>query len=327
MHSDLIHQLQAIIDSSADNDSNRTIARYMLLHLMTLDRLSVQTIAGACYASIATVSRFVRSLGFESFAQLKHAAVHYRHSIDSSARDYLKELPYGGDERGTVMRYTEDITAAMEGFAASVSVEQLDRVVRKIHDAKGVALYGFFQPGLLAKQLQFLFLSIGRYTESYDLVEDHEERARTMEKGDLALFLSVDGNYVAGQGSAVLRMLRERGVTLILMTQNPSPALHEAFDEVVLLGKRDSTRAGYYKLQLATELLFSRYMYLYRSEGPEKWGEEDIGLVNFRKTTALPGVCSGRAVVLCLFAAEEEKEERGGGDDHFGRREGAPDPV
>ena len=273
MHSDLIHQLQAIIDSSADNDSNRTIARYMLLHLMTLDRLSVQTIAGACYASIATVSRFVRSLGFESFAQLKHAAVHYRHSIDSSARDYLKELPYGGDERGTVMRYTEDITAAMEGFAASVSVEQLDRVAREIHDAKGVALYGFFQPGLLAKQLQFLFLSIGRYTESYDLVEDHEERARTMEKGYLALFLSVDGNYVAGQGSAVLRMLRERGVALILMTQNPSPALHEAFDEVVLLGKRDSTRAGYYKLQLATELLFSRYMYLYRSEGPEKWGE------------------------------------------------------
>ena len=94
-----------------------------------------------------------------------------------------------------------------------------------------------------------------------------------MEKGDLALFLSVDGNYVAGQGSAVLRMLLERGVTLILMTQNPSPALHEAFDEVVLLGKRDSTRAGYYKLQLATELLFSRYMDLYRSEGPEKWGE------------------------------------------------------
>lgn len=274
MHSDLIHQLQAIVDSSADSDSNRTIARYMLLHLMTLDSLSVQSIASACYASIATVSRFVRSLGFEGFAQLKQAAVHYRHSIDSSARDYLKELSYDGrDGRETVVQYTAAIASAMEDFAASVSLEQLDRVAAAIHDAKGVAIYGFFQPGLLAKQLQFLFLSIGRYTESYDLVEDHEERARTMEEGDLALFLSVDGNYVFGQGNAVLRLLRERGVKLVLMTQNPSPELHRQFDEVVLLGNRDSTRSGYYKLQLATELLFSRYMQLYRSEGPEQWEE------------------------------------------------------
>lgn len=272
MHSDLIHQLQAIVDSSADKDSNRTIARFMLSHLMTLDTLSVQTIAGACFASIATVSRFVRSLGFESFAQLKQAAVHYRHSINSSAQDYLQELPYEGDDQQTVIQYTRGLTGAMEDFSRSVSIEQIDRVARKIHDAQGVALYGFFQPGLLAKQLQFLFLSIGRYTESYDLIEDHEERARTMQKGDLALFLSVNGNYVAGQGSAVLTLLRERGVTLVLMTQNPSPALHRAFDEVVLLGKKDSTRSGYYKLQLATELLFSRYMHLFAPKGPEQAG-------------------------------------------------------
>ena len=66
---------------------------------------------------------------------------------------------------------------------------QLDGVCRRIHDARDVALYGFYQPGLLAKQLQFLFLSLGRYTESYALVEDLAWRARTMEPGDLAIFL------------------------------------------------------------------------------------------------------------------------------------------
>ena len=270
MHSDLIHQLQAIVDSSADNDSNRTIARYFLSHIMTLDSLSVQTIAGACYASIATVSRFVRSLGYESFAQLKQITVHYRHSVNASTKDYLVELPYDDGDREAIDSYTANITDSLMRFEKTVSVEQLDGVCRRIHDARDVALYGFYQPGLLAKQLQFLFLSIGRYTESYDLVEDHAERARTMEPGDLAIFLSVDGNYVLGQGRQVIEQLKSRGVTLILLSHTRDPLIHAMFDEVVQLGTPDSKRAGYYKLQLCTELLFSRYMRLYSPDAPRR---------------------------------------------------------
>lgn len=269
MRSDLIHQLQTIIDSSTDSDSNRMIARYFLVNLMTLDSLSVQTIASACYASIATVSRFVRSLGYESFAQLKQTTVHYRHSINASVKDYWEELPYAQGEDAALTSYTENLADTLLRYKEQVSFEQLDRIARQIHDADSVTLYGFFQPGLLAKQLQFLFLSIGRYTEAYDLVEDHEERARTMQKGDLALFLSVDGNYVAGMGRSVIEQLRKRGVTLVLFTQNHSPELAEQFDEVVLLGAQDSKRAGYYKLQLSTELLFSRYMLLYSPDFPK----------------------------------------------------------
>ncbi|MCI6024114.1 MAG: MurR/RpiR family transcriptional regulator [Oscillospiraceae bacterium] len=270
MHSDLIHQLQAIVDSSADSDSNRTIARYLLTHLMTLDALSVQVIASACYASIATVSRFVRSLGYDGFAQLKQITVHYRHSVNASTSDYLEELPYTIGDREAVESYTENIADSLMRFQKDIPIDQLDHICQLIHDSDNVALYGFFQPGLLAKQLQFLFLSIGRYTESYDLVEDHEERARTMKKGDLAIFLSVDGNYVYGHGGAVVRMLRERGATLVLFTQNHDAAIREMFDEVLLLGTQDTKRAGYYKLQLATELLFSRYMKLYSPDAPLK---------------------------------------------------------
>ncbi len=266
MRSDLIHQLQTIIDSSSDSDGGRTIARYFLSHLMTLDTLSVQTIASDCYASIATVSRFVRSLGYESFAQLKQVTVHYRHSFTASVKDYWKELPYAQGDEAAIASYTENITDALLRYQQTVSVEQMDRLARMIHDAHNVILYGFFQPGLLAKQLQFLLLSVGRYTEAYDLVEDHEQRAQTVQEGDLAIFLSVDGNYVAGMGRGVMQQLQQRGATLVLMTQNHSEELAASFDEVVLLGEQNSSRAGYYKLQFATELLFSRYMHLYSPE-------------------------------------------------------------
>lgn len=270
MRTDLIHQLQNIVDSSAAGDSNRTIARYILANLMSMDTLSVQAIAAACYASIATVSRFVRSLGFESFAQLKQTAVHYRHSVNSLVQDYWAELPYDTDgDEAALSGYLENLSGALSRYRENLSFEQLDRVAKMIHDAKNVALYGFYQPGLLAKQLQFLFLAIGRYTEAYDLVEDHEERARTMEKDDLAVFFSVNGNYVYGMGGEVVNSLQKRGVKRVLFTQNASPKLAERFDEVVLLGSYDTARAGYYKLQLATELLFSRYMRLYAPDRPE----------------------------------------------------------
>lgn len=267
MTTDLIHRLQGIVDSSVENDGNRAIARYMLQNLASLDRLSVQSIANDCYASIATVSRFVRALGFESFSQMKKQSAQYRLVIGESVRS-VPDLSFSlQDGSAPLTSYVDEITDSLNRFAVQFDYAAADRLVTLLEQCRSAALFGIYQPGLIARHLQFLLLSAGRYTEYYDLLEDHAERARTMTDQDLAVIFSVDGNYLSSSGDVIHKM-KNQGVHLILVTQNPDSGFHALFEQVILLGGKDSSRAGCYKLQLFTEVLFSRYVSrLSNSEG------------------------------------------------------------
>ena len=261
MQIDLIHRLQWIVDATTENSVHRTLADYLLHHLGRLDQLSIQEMADACYASIATVSRFVRSLGFDSFAQLKKQVRYQQMDTAQTAKvGLLPEQLAALDQDGqAVFQYASGIADALCRYSRTVSIAQLDQLAHRLLQSRHVALFGFYQPGLLARHLQFLLLSVGRYTEYYDLVEDHLQRAATLGPGDLALVFSVGGNYLASAAEVINRM-QKGGAWTVLVTQNPDPALGDLFHQVILLGDNDGSQAGLYKLQLFTELLFSRYL-------------------------------------------------------------------
>lgn len=306
---DLVHRLQLLADASAANDGSRLIARYLLQHLNDLDSLSVQNIADACYASIATVSRFVRSLGYDSFAKLRQAAARkagraaagaagfdLEHITNFSTSDGSADSETAGsgsagpgiagsntagfgiansstagsriagfsaslgeDGFSGLWLYANEISSALRRFAEMLDRSAVDKLAALLLNCRTAALFGIYQPGLIARHLQFLLLSAGRYTEYYDLMEDHAERAKTMSSGDLAVIFSVDGNYFACF-EEVISLMEQRGVSLVLVTQNRTLAGSHSFEQVILLGGQDSAAAGCYKLQLFAEVLFARYL-------------------------------------------------------------------
>ncbi|MCI8601484.1 MAG: MurR/RpiR family transcriptional regulator [Oscillospiraceae bacterium] len=257
MTTDLVHRLQSLADSSASNDGNRLMARYLLQRLSDLDSLSVQAIADACYTSIATVSRFVRSLGYDSFAKLRQAAAR-----NIGITGFPAQL--GEDGFSGLWLYTNEISSAMRRCAETLNQNEVDKLVELLLECRTAALFGIYQPGLIARHLQFLLLSTGRYTEYYDLMEDHAERAKTMGSGDLAVIFSVDGNYFSCFQD-IISLMEQRGVRLVLVTQNRRLADSYSFEQIIFLGDQDSAAAGCYKLQLFTEVLFGRYLAVQRA--------------------------------------------------------------
>ena len=66
-------KLLSYIDTSMQRDNNYQIAVKMLENYDALKDMSIAQIADMCYVSKASVSRFCRFLGYESFKEMHDA--------------------------------------------------------------------------------------------------------------------------------------------------------------------------------------------------------------------------------------------------------------
>lgn len=264
MNKNVLYQLQAIFDSSSHNDTSRSIAKYILEHINSLDLLSINEVAENCFTSISTVSRFMKKIHLKSFVELKNRSEDYKLENETVVYDNLCELKFDlKNDKVILDKYIDTLTASLAEFKKSFQLSQVESLNRCIYEGKNIAVYGIHLSGLIAKHYQYLMFSIGKIIEYYDLSEDHLERAKSMTEKDIVIIFSVEGNYVASS-KELIYILKKRGVHLVLITQNPNMNLKELFDETILLGANDSAKAGRYKLQLFSEILFNQYVASYK---------------------------------------------------------------
>ena len=81
------------VDTTRVHDSNYDIAQGLLRNYTRLGSMSLRQMADACFVSKASLSRFCRFMGFESFAEFKEAVdgIDYRVTDDYS-RAFCSEL-------------------------------------------------------------------------------------------------------------------------------------------------------------------------------------------------------------------------------------------
>lgn len=263
MNKNVLYELQAIFDSSSHNDTNRSIAKYILQHINSLDSLSINEVAENCFTSISTVSRFMKKIHLRSFVELKNRAKDYKIENEAVVYDNLNELKFDLKHDEVILdKYIDILTVSLTEFKKTFKISLVESLNKRIHESENIAVYGIHLSGLIAKHYQYLMFSIGKIVEYYDLSEDHLERAKSMTAKDVVIIFSVEGNYVTSSKDLIYT-LKKHGVYLVLITQNPNMNLKELFDETILLGANDSAKAGRYKLQLFSEILFNHYVASY----------------------------------------------------------------
>lgn len=67
----LLTSLLAIINTNDENETDFLIAKFFIMNLNQLKKLSIYEIADACYVSRSSVQRFIKNIGYDSFNQLK----------------------------------------------------------------------------------------------------------------------------------------------------------------------------------------------------------------------------------------------------------------
>ena len=138
----LISMWLLIINNALIEDATYNIARYFIINYKKLDKISISKVASDCLTSPATINKFCRQIGFQSYQDLK-SQVKYFYQIRMKQMEHRFEIM---DEQKLLDYLNID---AKEEFQ-----EQIYQAAKLIYEAKQVRLVGATYPLALAQNFQ-----------------------------------------------------------------------------------------------------------------------------------------------------------------------------
>ncbi len=256
-------RLLSYIDTSMQRDNNYQIAVRMLENFDSLKDMSISQIADMCFVSKASISRFCRFLGYESFKEMHDAlGIDYPISYDYSQR-FFRNLT--ADPRAAFLAYAKE---AQQNIAETISEEnlaELPKIAYAIHDCRRVAFFSHHFLWDTGRYLQNKLFSMGKVMELYLDRSSQLACAQSLQPEDMAIICSVGGSYPIRHVD-VCNSIRDSKCSILAITQNPSNPYWNQAAFVMRCGVSNANDTGKYGALAAIDLVVQQYLLQYGSD-------------------------------------------------------------
>ena len=232
--------------------TEKAIADYFLGDV-PIENLSPKTLTARLYVSKATLTRFANRCGFEGYREFVY---HYKTG--------RVQQPGGSSFTQLTRKVIETYQAIFDRTRALIDEDQLERIARMLVCSERVYLYGSGSSGIAARELRLRLMRLGMPVEAIDDYLLMKINASVMQPDATVIGLSISGKTRVLLSS--LRIAKERGARVILMTANSSDRLAGQFDEVLHVASDAMLDAGIsispqFPLLIMGDILFSYYLH------------------------------------------------------------------
>lgn len=193
------------------------IAQTMLAHLKELGDLQNKELAALCYVDGATISRFVRSLGFLKYGEFKSYFNEHREIYNESYYYKKDKMPSGNE------MFVQSLRAMVESYDM-LDEQQLNRIAKLLKTSSNILLGGDRYSELVAQDFQMKLLTLGIYAKTYGDVNLQYQEV----KQNKGLFIIFTASYIRSR--PIISLALKNGWKVVVITRNKEA---EA-DEVIL---------------------------------------------------------------------------------------------
>ena len=207
------------------SESERQLADYVLEHRDLIPLKSVYDLADDTGLSTATVSRFVKKLGFPAFKDFKVALAR---SSGKGSSEFYEILEEGDSPEEMVRKVFLGNIKSLEDTLSLVDISDLIECARRICECGRVLFFGIGSSGHLAQDSAMRFSLLGFSSSAHSDPTEILFRGATAGKGDVLIALSHSGKTkitVEGCGEA-----RKRGALVIGIANYLESPLHKKSD-------------------------------------------------------------------------------------------------
>lgn len=267
---DIIYNLLSFVNTSNREDMNYTIALTVLQHLKKVPTCSVNELADMCYTSIATISRFCKYFGCESFIQFKK-------EIKDGLNKAEAELCFEASEYQRIVENPQllvdkvyHLTIESLKMNQQMSIRTIDRICDRIYQAKKVHFFGYQFSKVVATDIQMKFMKLGKHIYTFNSRGEEDLKYRVVDNESLAIVLSVSAS--SEQILEMVPYLKDRGARIMLITSNRNSPVLDCVDEHYFIDGlesdfTDSSLSGSVNFLTALNVIYIRYGMLYQKSG------------------------------------------------------------
>jgi len=249
--------------------TNRKVADFIVSHAGEVPFISVHELARRSRVSVASASRFARTVGYRNVRQFKAEL----------GRDALKQISgtfevvgQAGEDRDIIERVFRGNIRSLEETLQILDADAMTRAARAMAHAPRVLFMGIGGSASIARNAALRFTQLDvearAYADAYEMVQ----MMVNMKKGDVAFGISHSGRSSVTVNA--LRLAREGGALTLGMSNYLKSPLHDASDIFFLTSfPESSVKAAALSSQIA-QLCIVDALYLlvarYRRVSPQR---------------------------------------------------------
>lgn len=250
------------INNGHKKDNNYDIAKAMLDNFNDIPRMTIHDLADRCYVSPASISRFIRNIGYDSYTSFKkECRESFGIDVDYS-KDISNSLPNEIEEVFT--KYTESVKENIAYTLEDIDVDQMNRISELIYKSNDIALFGLEFATLLGQHFQIKMASMNKFVKIGITYDEQKEIAESLSDGSLVFIISLEGGYFY-RGDEVFNFLKKKNVTIVAITMNNNSKLLRDVDEILVCNKDNSSTQGRITLLYMIELILMNYCINYKN--------------------------------------------------------------
>lgn len=232
----VIQTICAVYDGLTPTDQR--IANYILENRARIPDMTMREIANECQTSSPTVSRFVKRIGYENFAQMR---LELARTESSFSRDYLL-----GSTTGSISfdRFNESLrfilsckTTELTDTAAQIDPVTIKAVINLFLEADTVLITGVGNTLSVAANMAFKLRHLGVRAIAPSTTEYAASYSFMMTDRDVLVIISSSG--ISKRLGKIFDNAEDNGTPVVLITSNPQSSFVKRSKHVIMAHQRD----------------------------------------------------------------------------------------
>lgn len=213
----VIDKLNNYINNHNSEDINYNIASFIVNNIQSVPNYNITELSKYCFVSQATVSRFIKKMGYIDYNTFKEECINYIEKIKSSTDKNYTDINLLSDNLRLLYK--------------QINYSSINEVASIINSYDKVYISGLNYCYLMAQYFQMECYPFGKFIK---VIEDNEE-IKNIDKDSLLLILTTSGTFFSAN-RIIKEYLRDcKGKKMLISIQNLDPKIKKLFDKNLIL--------------------------------------------------------------------------------------------
>ncbi len=208
----------------------KKIADFIKQQKQEIAIMNLQEINEKISVSEATITRFVRKLGFKGFIDFK---------LEIAKESYKREETIKGDY---IENISKNITNTINDTKILVKKTNINKAINYIEKSKKMYIFGLGASGVAAEEMQNRFMRYGKIGNCVNVAHFQVMYASTLTKNDLVVAISLSGE--TPDLIYPISIAKENGCKIIAITNYILSPLAKLSDIVILTSGKETPLDG-----------------------------------------------------------------------------------